>query len=265
MRHYRRKRRVYQNPTVTHHLVISRGEKTATRGKTKRQLFWKLFILFLVAIVFFLLGIRVRIWALRAPCFQSRITVAGNEFIKEEEIIRMAGINSGTNVFAVNRRLIQEKVFRHPRIKSVKIHYRPLNLLIIRVKEREAIACLGDKWEVDEEGKLFPRRKEGNSNLPVIYSRTDFSRGKSSYLLSILEILRYLNSRIPDLKIARIEVYNLENVSLFTQQDKIEIRLGGENLLSRLPLLLPVWQDLKQKGQTFRYIDLRFEGQVVVD
>lgn len=262
-RHHRHRRKmVYRNRAVTHRLVLSHPRKAEISRGTKRSLFWKLFIFFLVALLFFFLGLRVRIWASRSPYFQSEISVVGNKFFQAEEIIRMSGIKPRVNVFAINRQQLKEKISQSPRIKSVKISYWPLNHLIIRIKEREAVAYVGNKWAIDGEGKLFPRSGE-NSSLPVINYWHNSSPAKS-HLLSLLAVLQYLDSRLPDLKISRLEVYSQENVSLIAQGGKIEVRLGGEDFLSRLPLLVPVWNDLQQRGKVIHYIDLRFSGQVVV-
>ncbi|MCL2179390.1 MAG: FtsQ-type POTRA domain-containing protein [Cystobacterineae bacterium] len=117
-------------------------------------------------------GWRVWHWALESPFFAlNKIEVEGNERVVEEELLRLAGLREGENLFQLDEAKAQQAVLTHPWIKSATLEKRYPKTLRIRLTEyREvAILALGDLYLLDEEGKPFKRIQPSEQiNLPLV-------------------------------------------------------------------------------------------------
>jgi cell division protein FtsQ len=119
------------------------------RNGRKRGLFLLLcFLSALVAVVY--IGTEV---------FQvKRITVEGNREIKYQDIVRIAGIPIGQNVFKIERTQVRERIESNPYLKVLSIDFKYPDELIIRIQERSPAAAvwyLGSYVVIDVEGHVL--------------------------------------------------------------------------------------------------------------
>lgn len=99
------------------------------------------------------------------------IEVRGLERLNEEEIVALSGIETGLNLFQVDRSEAQELIQLHAGVDSASVNTRPPHKILITVQERDAIAWIpGDEcyYLMDEEGYIFIKRDEYNDYLPLI-------------------------------------------------------------------------------------------------
>lgn len=100
----------------------------------------------------------------------SQIEVVGNSRYSAQEIIDVAGVKSGDNLFAVRAgRVSWELQSRLPYIRAVSVRRALPNTLTITVTEGEALAAVsggGSWWLLDEDGKILE-----NASTPGGYAR----------------------------------------------------------------------------------------------
>ncbi|MEE0776472.1 MAG: FtsQ-type POTRA domain-containing protein [Bacillota bacterium] len=146
----------------------SRGELRKRKQKRKRKnsnWIWKVILLMILCLgVYFFL--HSGLFTLKT------IEVEGNHRISDEDIIVLADITTGGNIFDVDREKAEEHVALHALVDSVDVKTRPFHKILIQVQEKEAIAWLYHEddgyYLVDENGNLLEKREEYNDYLPLI-------------------------------------------------------------------------------------------------
>lgn len=101
----------------------------------------------------------------------SQIEVLGNSRYTVQEIIDIAGVKPGDNLFAVRSgRISQRLQSRLPYVRSVSVRRRLPNTLTITVTEGQALAAVaheGKWWLLDEDGKLLEQASSPGGAAPV--------------------------------------------------------------------------------------------------
>ena len=117
-------------------------------------------------------------WGLRrylrsSPRFSVRtVQVEGNVRRTPHQIAKLAGIDTGKNVFTVEEELAKSSIEADPWIAEADVRVDLPNQVIITVKEREAhaLAALeGRLYLVDTEGQVFKMLEPGDpEDLPIV-------------------------------------------------------------------------------------------------
>lgn len=218
--------------------------------------------LFILLVILGILGWGIRRFILTAPYFQVKeIAVQGNNRLSAKQILDWANISLEKSIFAINLKEITQRIASNSQIKRVEIkRVLPADILVL-VEERLPFACLvrgKDFFEVCEEGVIIKKR-EDSMDLPVIEVDSSFSlEAKLTKEVRILLMAQELG--IP---FSKLDVKNRqEQVGLLERG--VKVYLGkGEHLdyFSYLPSLL---ETSRKKGNSIKYIDLRFNNQIVV-
>ncbi|MCM8899863.1 FtsQ-type POTRA domain-containing protein [Caldicoprobacter algeriensis] len=110
-------------------------------------------------LLLFLLTVLVAMVYIGTEVFQvKKVTVTGNQNIKDDDIIRIAGIPIGQNIFKIDRKQIRERIESNPLLKVLSINFKYPDEVIINVKERKPVAAipyLGSYVVVDIEGYVM--------------------------------------------------------------------------------------------------------------
>ncbi|MFO7153538.1 MAG: FtsQ-type POTRA domain-containing protein [Caldicoprobacter oshimai] len=110
-------------------------------------------------LLLFLLAVLVAMAYIGTEVFQvKKITVIGNQNIKEADIIRIAGIPLGQNIFKIDREQIRERIESNPLLKVLSIDFKYPNEIVINVEERKSVAAipyLGSYVVIDVEGYVM--------------------------------------------------------------------------------------------------------------
>lgn len=206
------------------------------------------------------------------------IYVTGSEKVTEKEIINLAGISLGTNIFKINDRLCMKAIEIHPLIKSAEMVRHLPREIEIQVAEREIWALIPYEDVVlciDEEGVCIDKLAHSSFlNYPVItlekipgyvtLGQTVQSEG--------IPMIREIWDALPSESREEISDFYFSDktreVIIYTEQGT-EVRFGGlERLPEKVELfsgILQIEKDLQEKGrEVLEYVDLRFEGQPVV-
>lgn len=237
--------------------MAKRTALSFSQKKRRRRI--KIFILLVV------LGILVwgmRRFILTAPYFQIKeIAVQGNNRLAAKQILDWANIPLERSIFTLNLKEITQEIASKSRIKRVEIkRVLPANILIL-VEERLPFAYLArDKnfFEVCEDGVIIKKR-EDSMDLPVI--EVDSSFPLEAKLTREVRILR--TAQELGIPFSRLDVKNRqEQVGLLERGVKVYLGKGDHlDYFSYLPSLL---ETSRKKGKDIKYIDLRFNNQIVV-
>lgn len=217
------------------------------RLKRKKRFFFFLLTLFLAG------GITYYIFS--SPFFRIKeLRVEGKKPLREEltqEILKILKENRGKLVFFVSLPRIVRKIEALPRVKEAQVKIVLPSSLWARVEEREPLFYLkkkGGLFEVDKEGKILGEVEKKKDDLPLLQGEVS-----SSFLKLTAEILK-------EAKKNNLFFSTLTPVpsGVCARMGEIKIYLGTHReYLAYLPRLL-------KEEKKVRYIDLRFEDQIVV-
>lgn len=199
---------------------------------------------------------------LAVPYFEVKeVAVQGNSRLSNDQILGWANVPLKRSIFAVNIKEISQAIASKSQIKRVEIRrILPAKVLIV-VEERLPFACLSrgkELFEVCDDGVIIKKTID-SMNLPVIRMAGSFSlKEKLSREVNILFMAQQLG-----LPFFQLDVRNRHTL-VGVLESGIKIYLGkGDHLdyLSYLPSLLEVYRE-KEKG--LKYIDIRFNEQIIV-
>ena len=204
----------------------------------------------------------------------NEIRVEGNAIYTDEEIIEASGIDTGDNLFFINRISAGSRIIaRLPYVQSVDEISRTLpDKVVITVTESNPIACVtaGEElWMIDRTCKLMgsvtSQEAEGlirvtglepiEPKIGEILAPGVEESGKVTYLQEILtEIeVRGLKDRVADL-----DITSVANPT-FTYDERILVKMGSrEDVQKKFGILLSVMDQLSA-GDTGT-IDLSLAG-----
>jgi cell division protein FtsQ len=148
---------------------------------------WRLYVRVAVAVVF-VCAIVVGLYVERAlikrgltgaaafvfnnPYFSVReIQVRGGGKVGGSEIVAMAGLRHGMNLWNVDAAAIEHKLLRHPSVRRVLVRREFPRRIVIDVEERQprALVALGKLYYVDSDGFLFKEVGEGEkADFPLL-------------------------------------------------------------------------------------------------
>lgn len=228
----------------------------------------------LYGLFFLLLSLLAVYFFLHSPVFGlKKFEVAGNQSIRAEEIIQIASVGIGTNIFRVDTEEINHRLALHPMVAKSAVRRHLPSTLVLTIEERQPLGLLpapGGFIVIDGQGVYLS--KIGSIvelNLPIITGvqlPADLYPGRAislPQLSAVLPLLQRLNSSLGQ-ALSEVNVANPDKLKLYTL-DGVEVRVGTtEETLARLDLLLEVLGQKRPDGQKIEYIDMSFAGNPVV-
>ena len=96
------------------------------KKKNKKKIILKILIIIIIlgSLIFYFKNMKIK-----------NIYVTGNNNLKDQEIIELAGINNYPNLFQISSRKIERKIKLNPLIDSVKVKKTFLGKITINIKE----------------------------------------------------------------------------------------------------------------------------------
>lgn len=237
--------------------VRGKTELSFSQKKSKRKV--KIFIFLIILSI--LIGM-VSQYVLTTPYFRVKeIVVKGNNRLSSNQVLEWANIPLESSIFQVNLKEVAQRINSKSQIKKVEIkRVLPAKILIL-VEERLPFACLSRKeglFEIGEDGVII-KRISNPSTLPVIKVANSSSLKKK--LKIGIKILH--KAEQSGLSFLEIDIKS-EDILVGFLKEGVKVYLGkGEHLdyFSYLPFILEISQ---KEGKEIRYIDLRFNNQVIV-
>ena len=202
------------------------------------------------------------------------VTVAGNKVLSESQILTLAGIKSGDNIFSVNLNLIRKQLLSSPWIAEAKVGRQIPDGLAIRVREHEpaALLDLGKIYIMSREGTIIKEWEETDPRLPLVtgLSYADLPLGEApgkafGALLSVLDIAR---KDTGPLAVSRIETIHVDQdlgITLFATGGIRSAWIGYQNFSEKYERLQRLLAHLGERpGQeSLTIFDLESDARVV--
>lgn len=201
------------------------------------------------------------------------IQVRGNKFVTEEELSPYLNELHDKNILKADLKNLMFMLKENPWIKDVAVKRELPSSILVNITERMPavyINSTGKLYLADEEGVILGEKPENLLNLPVIYgislSGSEKNTGEkvsTEGMQSALELKKEL-AALPwiDISTAGIEVGDRAQIILHLKD--YSIRLGKGGYKEKLKRFYELTNNLKDKGTSFKEVDLRFENQVIV-
>lgn len=170
----------------------------------------------------------------------SKIEVSGNGLYSDEEVISASGIQTGDNLFFINRIAAGSRVVvKLPYVDAVAITRTLPNKVTIVVQESNAmgyVEAFGDYWTISQSGKYLAKIEPGEtagiariSGLtlkdPVVGEVVKPAKGEEGKLAYLLEIMYQIQTRGIVADISAIDVSNEANPEI-GYQNRFTVKLG---------------------------------------
>jgi len=200
----------------------------------------------------------------------TQIKVIGVRQLKNQEILKISGLNPGVNIFKANLTEAENKISLHPLVRIVEIKRRLPSSLEINVTERMALGLVVDRGEflqVDGDGVYLARTSDMNKvNLPLI---TGIPPKKSApgekldndEMRAALVYLKNMPLKITA-TVSEINVRDPNNIKFYTI-DGAEVRVGDTE---RVNEKINLYQEVisRKYSQPIQYIDISYNGRPVL-
>ncbi|MDD2619074.1 MAG: FtsQ-type POTRA domain-containing protein [Syntrophomonadaceae bacterium] len=207
-----------------------------------------------------------------------KISISGMEKLTRKEVIQLAAITTGVNIFKIDEQLLCRSVEMHPLVKKTKLIRHLPRTIEIQVEERKIWALLPFKDMflcIDNEGVCIDKINSFSfANYPIITMDTLPERvniGQPVQTEGISQIIKVWEALSPEnrQKISDFHYINSnKEIVIYTDQGT-QVKFGNiERLVEKAEFfnqLFKMEDDLRKKGvEELEYIDLRFKGQPVV-
>ena len=196
----------------------------------------------------------------------NNIVIEGNTRVEDEEIINIAQIEKGMNIFAVNSNALEQFIPILPRVKSAVLKRKLPCTVIITIEEREPVALINvgkATLEIDAEGRILDRYLTiKDSSLPLVTGIDTTDQGlipgcfiTGEQIETALEILSSLPENADD--IGEINVADTQFIKIYTISGT-EIRIGDSRDFDEKYLLYTtiIEENQRKEEAAIKYIDV---------
>ncbi len=191
------------------------------------------------------------------------IELTGNHLLSAKEYLVYAGLSAGSNYGALTLPGIKNKFASHPYISRVDVEDEGNNQVRVYLTEKNIEAVLlasGEPHFLTDDFQvlpMFPNTKFGD--LPVVSNPGDNVKIKPLSFLKTYEILEAFKI---------IEASKLTNENMYRKLSEINLRNGGDIVLSFTGLKPPVLFGHGEAAKKMVYLDLMWnspEGNNLID
>jgi cell division protein FtsQ len=197
------------------------------------------------------------------------IQVRGGEKVSGNEIVAIAGLSKGMNIWKIDPAGIERKIAKHPWVRRVLVHREFPRRITIDVEERtpRAIVAIGKLYYVDADGVIFTEVKAGDKmSYPMLtgLSAEQLTTPAPTLRSRIQEAMR-LGELMAQRAHALSEIHfdQPDQLVVYTAQRAMALRMGWgdwEDKLARLERLLALWQGNEARLAS---LDVSFRDQIV--
>jgi cell division septal protein FtsQ len=198
-----------------------------------------------------------------------QIEVHGGEKVGGHEIVAMAGLRRGMNIWSVDAVAIEKKIARHPWVRRVLVRRDFPRRVVIDVEERrpKAIVGAGKLYYIDADGVVFKEVDSGeNIKFPLLTGirpealmQGDLAvRKRIGVAVRLIDLMAQRSHTLSE-----IHFEAPDRLVVYPTQFPVAWRLGWgdwEEKLARLDRLLELW---KGNEERLASLDMSFRDQVV--
>ena len=194
------------------------------------------------------------------------VNIQGNRFVQDEDIIRIAGIRLGENLFQLQTDEIKRSLTKDLRIEQAVVQRSFPSQLDISISERIPLAMIKCDYGYLELGKggivLDAHRTLRDMPVPMISGAgvADLFVGDVVDDEQVGKVLSFLDAVGENTvkSLSEINITNPEDVMLYA--GSVQIRLGSlDRLESKIEVTKSVISELQQTKHPIAYVDARFD------
>ena len=195
-----------------------------------------------------------------------KISIIGNEYIPNQKIINVIEYNLEESIFDFNVKDAKRNIEKNPFINSVQIHLELPNELKIQITERKPIALIinnNQKQFIDYEDNFLPVDNRSINHFPVpVLNIEDISINKNQSVSIIKYLYKDYNKMYHNIS----EISESHSTITLTTDTRTKIFVNPKMVINNLNKLKKFEEsiDLIKKINDYRYIDLKFNNQIVV-
>ncbi len=207
----------------------------------------------------------------------SKIVVVGARVVDVNEILQLAHVKAGSKMYDLDLMVIQKDVVSHHFLKDAVVERDLPSTLRITVVERTPIAMVNgnELLYLDADGVVLPHSISNElfdlpmvSNVPSDLKLTPGALIQDPDIaeaLSILSTARLVNKELYHL-ISEVGLRNNGDLIFYTTDGGVPVLFGRGDPAGKLLRFEAFWNDVVrgQGVRNLRYVDLRYEDQVVV-
>ncbi|HVP62313.1 MAG TPA: FtsQ-type POTRA domain-containing protein [Myxococcaceae bacterium] len=200
-------------------------------------------------------GVQLDGWAASSPRVALRtVRVQGLRRATEKELLRLAGVAPGMNLWSLDPAAVAQAMGAHPWVRTVEVTRSLPDTLQLRVEERSpvALASLGELYVVDAEGAPFKRLSPGEAlDLPLLtgLSRETAERDPAATAVRLREALGVAEAYQRSFERPRLSEVHLGEAGFeLVVADGVRVVLGREDLDGQLRRLQRVRDELQHRG-----------------
>jgi cell division septal protein FtsQ len=211
----------------------------------------------------------------RSPLFAvSEIRVEGCERMKPQTVRSLIQAREGDSLLALDSERISRALENQVPILNASVIKRFPGELLIRIRERTPTALVRIRdslFYLDLQGTvLYPVRPGDPLDLPLLTGLEErpwqFGRPDEGRMVhGALTLLRTLRKSTLPGRLSEIHVDPVAGMSFFLEGFPVKVRVGWKSFASRIERLEKVFPRLAADPQGVISVDLRFQGQVVVE
>ena len=201
--------------------------------------------------------------------FVREIQVRGGEKVGGDEIVAMAGLRRGMNIWRIEPGAIEKKVAKHPWVRRVLVRRDFPRRVVIEVEERapKAVVALGQLYYVDADGVIFKEVGAGeNVNFPLLTGLRPEQLARTNPTLrgKIQDAVRLGDLMAKDSRtLSEIHFDESGRLVVYTTAFPVALKMGWgdwDAKLKRLDRVLALW---KGNEERLASLDVSFNDQVV--
>ncbi|HWP59628.1 MAG TPA: FtsQ-type POTRA domain-containing protein [Candidatus Acidoferrales bacterium] len=195
------------------------------------------------------------------------IKVSSGERLGGSEIVAMAGLTHGMNLWRLDTGRMERAIARHPWVKRAQVRREFPHRVVIRVEERtaKALLFLGGFYYIDEDGHVFQQIKEGErADLPLLSGLDWEELGYHSTPEKIRAALR-LSERLAERRLTVSEMqFTRAGLVVYLAAYPVALYAGWGDWEAKLAKLDRVLAEWRGKEAYLESLNLSFENQVVL-
>lgn len=208
-------------------------------------------------------GERAKTWATDEGRFPiEEIRVSGNRLLLEGEVLALAVVDRGENLFAVHPGAVEKRLEQSDWIEQAHVSRRLPGKVCIDIRERRPwLLELGEEPAlVDRRGLRFAAMgKEKGIDLPFL---VDMTGNGGAIVRDLAAISPLSNDWIAD-SLSEVTIGPDGSVTLIDMNHGSRILLGTRPFTRKAERLDAVLQQWNATGQWYAELDLRYEGQAI--
>lgn len=206
-----------------------------------------------------------------------KVVLNGLDRVSREDVLKATGLDKPANILALNLADMASHVETLPWVRTVTVSRKLPETIMVNIVERRprVLVSMDALYYLDETGTPFKKvDPKDNPELPIItgFTRADLVDRREHTLGDLMEVFDLLdalaerNDRFRVGNISEINFDPVRGLSLFTRDDKVQVKIGHGDFRQKLKRLGRVLAHLKIQGQYdgVTYFNLECSPRVIV-